>query len=486
MLTGSAARATKAKSLATRPDSWSFGGPPVREEQDDQPEAEDQRQADGVPADHRDLAQRQPAVMHAIIEHRVQPADQHGKEARRRAEQEPALRVAGLTPGHQHPHQTAARARRRGGTVAGELEVAGEGGQQDPGGYEHQAERAEDRGRRRGQPEVALGDRSCPKCLAARWLRLRHGAHATPGSFGNVTAEHCTPRPGRSLRRVYSAYMDHAEVVPELAVPADVPSLVVTCADAFSDDAMIHWPMPEATPAMLQELFRVILEPYVEFGALWKISGCDGGAAWLPPGVAGRFDEIEQSARAAINPLTDDGGVRYATFWDWLGAHLPAQPSWFLDLVAVAPAAQGRGLGRRLVMHGLDLARADGCPAFLETGTPRNVPFYQSLGFQIVDEQRAPDGGPLIWFMQTPRLPGQVPQILGTEASRLGAGITPVQNLFSEVRAESGGRGIRTHGDVAATMVFKTVRDSPSATVSTWTSSVPACYVIQDHPAHIP
>ena len=199
--------------------------------------------------------------------------------------------------------------------------------------------------------------------------------------------------------------MDHAEVVPELAGPADLSSLVVTFAAAFSDDAMIRWPMPEATPAALRELFRVILAPYAEFGVLWKIGGCDGGAAWLPPGVVRRFDEIEQSSRAAINPLTGDGGVRYATFWDWLGAHLPGEPCWFLDAVAVAPAAQGRGLGRRLVMHGLELARADGCPAFLETGTPRNVPFYQSLGFQIVDEQRAPDGGPMIWFMQTPRLP---------------------------------------------------------------------------------
>jgi GNAT superfamily N-acetyltransferase len=211
--------------------------------------------------------------------------------------------------------------------------------------------------------------------------------------------------------------MDHAKAVPELAVRSDVPSLVVTCADAFDDDAMIRWPMPEATPEILQELFRVILEPYVEFGVLWKIGCCDGGAAWLPPGVAGRFDEIEQAARAAINPLTDDGGVRYATFWDWLGAHLPSEPCWFLDLVAVAPAAQGRGLGRRLVMHGLDLARADGCPAFPQTSTPRNVPFYQSFGFQIVDEQPVPDGGPMIWFMQTPRLPEQVPAIPGFLAS---------------------------------------------------------------------
>jgi len=36
---------------------------------------------------------------------------------------------------------------------------------------------------------------------------------------------------------------------------------------------------------------------------------------------------------------------------------------------------------------------------------PRNVPFYQSLGFQIAGEQQAPDGGPVIWFVQTPRTP---------------------------------------------------------------------------------
>ena len=199
--------------------------------------------------------------------------------------------------------------------------------------------------------------------------------------------------------------MDPGRVVPELAGPGDVPVLAVTCAAAFRDDPMIRWPMPDATSAMLQELFQVILTPYAESGVLWKIHGCHGGAAWLPPSAAGRFTEIEQATRAAITPLTCDGGLRYAAFWDWLDGHLPGEPCWFLDLVGVAPAAQGRGLGRALVMHGLQRAQADGCPAFLETGTLLNVPFYQSLGFQIVGEQQAPDGGPVIWFMQTPRTP---------------------------------------------------------------------------------
>ena len=70
--------------------------------------------------------------------------------------------------------------------------------------------------------------------------------------------------------------MDPVGAVPELAGLGDVPVLAVTCAAAFSDDAMIRWPMPDATPAMLQELFRVILTPYVDFGVLWKIHDCDG------------------------------------------------------------------------------------------------------------------------------------------------------------------------------------------------------------------
>jgi len=62
--------------------------------------------------------------------------------------------------------------------------------------------------------------------------------------------------------------MDPGGVVPELASPGDVPALAVTFAAAFRDDAMIRWPMPEATPAMLTELFRVILAPYADFGVL--------------------------------------------------------------------------------------------------------------------------------------------------------------------------------------------------------------------------
>ena len=55
--------------------------------------------------------------------------------------------------------------------------------------------------------------------------------------------------------------MDPGRMLPEQASAAHVPGLAVTFAAAFRDDATIRWPMPGATPAVLAELFGVILTP---------------------------------------------------------------------------------------------------------------------------------------------------------------------------------------------------------------------------------
>jgi GNAT superfamily N-acetyltransferase len=195
-------------------------------------------------------------------------------------------------------------------------------------------------------------------------------------------------------------------VVPQLATDADLDPLVVTLASAFESDPMIRWPMPDATAEQLQALFRAILAPYIDLGVAWTVGGVTGdvvagGAAWLPPAEAERFIAIEAGTRAAIYRLTSDEGARYAAFWDWIESHIPAEPCWVLDLVGVHPDRQGQGLGRALIEHGLVRSRLAGQPAFLETGVESNVALYESLGFHVVSREPAPDGGPMIWFMQT-------------------------------------------------------------------------------------
>lgn len=168
------------------------------------------------------------------------------------------------------------------------------------------------------------------------------------------------------------------------------------------DDPMVRWPMPgDSTLESVIAAIKPIVSMYVAIGSGWMLKDGLAVASWIAPGAAARFDELESRTRAAIAPYTHDEGARYGQFWDWLAAHLPREPCWFMDLVAVHPTVRGQGLGSRLVEHGLELAGADALPAFLETAQPTNVSYYERFGFHVVGEEQAPDGGPTVWFMRT-------------------------------------------------------------------------------------
>lgn len=54
----------------------------------------------------------------------------------------------------------------------------------------------------------------------------------------------------------------------------------------------------------------------------------------------------------------------------------------------------------------LEHARESGTAMVLETGTQRNVPLYERLGFHVVEEAASPVGGPHVWFMRRDLLAG--------------------------------------------------------------------------------
>jgi GNAT superfamily N-acetyltransferase len=81
-----------------------------------------------------------------------------------------------------------------------------------------------------------------------------------------------------------------------------------------------------------------------------------------------------------------------------VAAH-PREPHHYLFLLGVDPSMQGRGVGRTLIGPILERCDRDSLPAYLETATERNIPFYQSLGFVVTGEHHIEDG-PLMRFMR--------------------------------------------------------------------------------------
>lgn len=70
---------------------------------------------------------------------------------------------------------------------------------------------------------------------------------------------------------------------------------------------------------------------------------------------------------------------------------------WYVFVVGVSPEAQGTGAGRALLEPVMSRARAEGLPCYLETAQPKNVGFYQHLGFRVLVEVVEPRSGLRLW-----------------------------------------------------------------------------------------
>jgi len=69
----------------------------------------------------------------------------------------------------------------------------------------------------------------------------------------------------------------------------------------------------------------------------------------------------------------------------------PEEPHWYLAVLGIAPAHQGRGLGSALLAGLLAQSDADGRPVYLETDRAANLPFYERAGFRVARETRTLD-----------------------------------------------------------------------------------------------
>lgn len=87
--------------------------------------------------------------------------------------------------------------------------------------------------------------------------------------------------------------------------------------------------------------------------------------------------------------------------YDWFKARYDS--FLYIDRVVIAASAQGRGLGRRLYQHLIDLGRAAGfarivCEVNSDPPNPVSLTFHDRLGFTPVGEQTLPNGKTVRYF----------------------------------------------------------------------------------------
>lgn len=190
-----------------------------------------------------------------------------------------------------------------------------------------------------------------------------------------------------------------------VAGAGDQAEIVRTLALAFQNDPALSWIIPdgERRRARLPELFDVLFKSDLPTGMILKSESGEAASLWRAPG---RADTGMLELLRSIVPMLRIFGAgigRGVAVSNALDAHHPKGFAyWYLHFVGVRPEFQGKGWGGAIIRDGLARTAADGLPTYLETATPENVPLYQRLGFDIVEEWDVANGGPHFWSMLRP------------------------------------------------------------------------------------
>lgn len=167
------------------------------------------------------------------------------------------------------------------------------------------------------------------------------------------------------------------------ATPSEQDHIICVLTLAFGTDPGARWTYPDPRKYLCHfpEIIRAFGGRALEHGTAHYAEGYLGAALWLPPGVQPNEDEMMSlmERTVASSTLGDFRVVMERT-----GRYRPAEPHWYLPLTGVDPAHQGRGYGSALMKHAVAQFDRERALAYLESTNPRNVPFYQRHGFEVL------------------------------------------------------------------------------------------------------
>lgn len=168
----------------------------------------------------------------------------------------------------------------------------------------------------------------------------------------------------------------------QTAAATEEAAVIAALTLAFSTDPAARWTWPD--PKAYLEAFPRFAKAFggaaFGHGSAHRI-GSAGAALWLPPGVGPDEAALGALMMSTADPASAADGEQVM---QQMASHHPHEPHWYLPLIGIDPAHQGKGLGGDLMRHATDICDRDGVPAYLESSNPRNIPLYQRHGFEII------------------------------------------------------------------------------------------------------
>jgi len=177
---------------------------------------------------------------------------------------------------------------------------------------------------------------------------------------------------------------------------------VAVLTTAFSGDPILRWVFPDSRQYLTDfpRLVRAFAGAAFENETAHCAEDFSAIALWLAPGV----NPDEEATGALLDEVIPDARKEEAfAFLGQMGEFHPTEPLWYLPLIGVDPAQQGRGYGSALLAHALARCDHQGSSAYLEATSPRNKALYERHGFDEIGVIRAGSSPPMWLMVRKPR-----------------------------------------------------------------------------------
>ena len=183
---------------------------------------------------------------------------------------------------------------------------------------------------------------------------------------------------------------------------AEQETAVTAIVKAFSADRAARWMYPDSQHywEYLPSFVKAFAGAAFEHGSAALVDGYLAAALWLPPGIHPDEEAMGKLIRSTV-PEGDQAKV-FALFEEMDRYH-PAEPHWYLPMIGVDPAHQGKGYGSALLQHALARCDREDKLAYLESTSPSSVRLYQRHGFELLGTIQVGSSPQLFPMLRKPR-----------------------------------------------------------------------------------
>jgi GNAT superfamily N-acetyltransferase len=183
------------------------------------------------------------------------------------------------------------------------------------------------------------------------------------------------------------------------ALPAERDGVVATVAAAFAEDPGWAFILGEEYERLAAPFVVALFDLRVASQNVWVTDDLAAVAMWNAPRERDRAPSHAERVWARYHAVAGkEASERLARYHEAVGSVAPAQPHWYLGVLATHPQRQRQGLASAVLTPVLHEADRLGLTCGLETSTEQNRRFYERRGFTQVTDIVLP-GGPPTWWL---------------------------------------------------------------------------------------